>query len=138
MAEGRIADAVSELEAFSSANAKDCRPCGLAALAQAYDRAGQADSAIATYERYIRTPDIVRLGWILRLGNDGTQLAPAHKRLGELYEHRGDRERSRHHYTRFVELWRDCDPELRPAVIEVQQKLSREEGALGKQATVRP
>ena len=124
MAEGRNADAVNELEAFASANAKDCRPCGLAALAQAYDRAGQADSAIATYERYIRTPDIMRLGWILRLGNDGTQLAPAHKRLGELYEQGGDRKRARHHYARFIELWRECDPELRPAVIEVQQKLA--------------
>jgi eukaryotic-like serine/threonine-protein kinase len=131
MADGRIADAVSELEDFASTRVRDCRPCGLAALAQAYDRAGQADSAIATYERYIGTPDIVRLGWIMRLGNDGTQLAPAHKRLGELYEQRGDRKRARHHYARFVELWRECDPELRPAVIEVQQKLSgREEGAL--------
>ena len=132
MAGGRIADAVSELEAFAAASVRDCLPCGLAALAQAYDRAGQPDSAIATYERYIGTPDIVRLGWILRLGNDGTQLAPAHKRLGELYEQRGDRERARHHYARFVELWRECDPELRSAVTEVQQKLTGlEEGALG-------
>ncbi len=51
---------------------------------------------------------------------------------GELYEQRGDRERARHHYARFVELWRECDPELRPAVTEVQQKLAGlDEGALG-------
>jgi serine/threonine-protein kinase len=123
MAEGRIADAVSELQAFASATASDCRPCGLAALAQAYDRAGQVDSAIATYERYVRTPHIMRLAWVLRLGNDGTQLAPAHMRLGELYEQRADRDRARHHYARFVELWRECDPELRPAVTEVKQRL---------------
>jgi eukaryotic-like serine/threonine-protein kinase len=123
MAEGRIPDAVSELEAFASATASDCRPCGLAALAQAYDRAGKVDSAIATYERYVRTPHIMRLAWVRRLGNDGTQLAPAHKRLGELYEQRGDRARARHHYARLVELWRDCDSELRPAVTEVKQRL---------------
>jgi hypothetical protein len=40
-----------------------------------------------------------------------------------LYEQRGDRERARHHYARFVELWKECDPELRPMVIEVQHKL---------------
>ena len=124
-AEGRTADAVSELESFASANPRDCKPCGLAVLAQAYDRAGKRDSAITTYERYIRTPDIMRLAVILRLGNDGTQLAPAHKRLGELYEQRGDRERARDHYARFVELWKDCDPELRPAVNEVKQRLTQ-------------
>ena len=36
---------VSELEAFAAASVRDCLPCGLAALAQAYDRAGQPDSA---------------------------------------------------------------------------------------------
>jgi tetratricopeptide (TPR) repeat protein len=123
MAEGRIADAVSELQAFASATASDCRPCGLAALAQAYDRTGQMDSAIATYERYVRTPHIMRLAWVLRLGNDGTQLAPAHKRLGELYEQRGEYAKARHYYSRFVELWKEADPELKPAVIAVQDRL---------------
>ena len=123
MAEGRIADAVSELQAFASATASDCRPCGLTALAQAYDRAGQVDSAIATYERYVRTPHIMRLAWILRLGNDATQLAPSYKRLGELYEERGDRAKAKHYYSRFVELWKDSDPELRPVVSAVRQRL---------------
>jgi serine/threonine-protein kinase len=124
MAEGRTADAVREFQAFASAVPRDCAPCGLTALAQAYDRAGRADSAIATYERYLATPDIMRLAWTLRLGNDGMQLAPAHRRLGELYEQRGDRERARSHYAAFAELWSECDPELRPAVIEVRQRLS--------------
>jgi tetratricopeptide (TPR) repeat protein/tRNA A-37 threonylcarbamoyl transferase component Bud32 len=123
MAENRVTDAIREFQAFAAASPRDCKPCGLAAVGQAYDRAGQRDSAIAMYERYITTPDINRLGWILRLGNDGTQLAPAHKRLGELYEQRGDRVRARNHYNRFVELWQECDPELRPAVLEVKQRL---------------
>ncbi len=123
IAEGRTDDAIREFQAYASAIPRDCKPCGLAALAQSYDRAGAADSAIAVYERYLRTPDVMRLAWVLRLGNDATQLAPAHKRLGELYEQRGERERARQHYARFVELWSECDPELRSAVIEVRQKL---------------
>jgi serine/threonine-protein kinase len=122
MAEGRYTDAIREFQAFA-AGPRDCQPCGLAALAQAFDRAGQPDSAIAVYERYITTPDATRLGsW--RVGDDdASQLAPAHKRLGELYEQRGDSARARDHYTRFVQLWRDCDPEFRPVVVHVNQRI---------------
>ena len=122
MAEGRFTEALREFQAYA-ASTRDCMPCGLPALAQAYDRAGQPDSAIAVYQRYLTIPDPIRLGsW--RVGDDdATQLAPAHKRLGELYEQRGDRARARVHYERFVELWKDCDPELRPAVLEVRQRL---------------
>jgi tetratricopeptide (TPR) repeat protein len=132
MAEGRFTDAIGEFQAFAVAP-RDCQPCGLAALGEAYDRAGQLDSAVAVYERYVTTPDPTRLGsW--RVGDDdATQLAPAHKRLGELYEQRGDRERARDHYTRFVKLWKDCDPDLRPAVTEVKQRL-RQLGGEGLEA----
>jgi hypothetical protein len=42
--------------------------------------------------------------------------APAQLRLGELAERRGDARRAAAHYARFVALWRDADPELRPTV----------------------
>jgi tetratricopeptide (TPR) repeat protein len=122
LAEKHFVDAIGEFQAFA-ASPRDCKPCGLAALGQAYDRAGQLDSAIAVYERYVMTPDLGRLDWVSPLNDDATQLAPAHKRLGELYELRGDRARAREHYARFVELWRDCDPELKPAVVEVTRRL---------------
>jgi len=122
LAEGRFTDAIRHLQAYA-ASPRDCRPCGLTALAQAYDRAGQSDSAIALYERYLSTPDLHRLAF-RRIGDDdATQLAPALKRLGELYEARGDRVRARAQYARLVELWRDCDPELRPALQEVEVQL---------------
>jgi serine/threonine-protein kinase len=37
---------------------------------------------------------------------------PARLLAGQLYERRGDRERAIRAYSRVVELWRDCDPEL--------------------------
>jgi hypothetical protein len=52
--------------------------------------------------------------------NDATQLGPSYKRLGELYEKRGDRAKATHYYSRFVELWRDSDPELKPVVSVVR------------------
>jgi len=51
--------------------------------------------------------------------------APTDKRLGELYETRGDRAEARKYYGRFVDLWKDADPELQPVVREVRARLAR-------------
>jgi serine/threonine protein kinase/tetratricopeptide (TPR) repeat protein len=131
LAEGRYADAVVELQAYVP-TPRHCLACGQAALAQAYDRLGSSDSAIAVYERYVTTPSVFRMfdqggtGPAPGSGpfsNDATQLAPSYKRLGELYEQRGDRAKARHYYSRFVELWKDSDPELKPLVSAVRQRL---------------
>jgi hypothetical protein len=33
--------------------------------------------------------------------------------------------KARDRYARFVKLWRDADPELRPAVVEIRRRLRR-------------
>jgi hypothetical protein len=60
-----------------------------------------------------------------RLLGDGPTLAPSLKRLGELYEAKGDRKKAAEYYGRFVELWKDADPELQPGVKEVRGRLAR-------------
>jgi serine/threonine-protein kinase len=50
--------------------------------------------------------------------------APAHLRLAEIYEQRGERQKASHHYARFVELWKDCDPELQPLVLEARRRMA--------------
>jgi tetratricopeptide (TPR) repeat protein len=117
MAERRYADAVMEFRAAGSVGA--CVTCIVARLASAHDLAGNADSAIAAFTRYIETPALDRNG------DDGIYLAGSHKRLGELYEAKGDRQRAVTHYTKFVELWKNADPELQPQVAEVKKKLAR-------------
>jgi tetratricopeptide (TPR) repeat protein len=82
----------------------------------------EPDSALTAYERYVTTP------YLDRIASDAFELAPSHKRLGELYEARGDREKAVHHYTRFVELWKDCEPELRPQVTSVRRRLVKLSG----------
>ncbi len=52
-------------------------------------------------------------------------LAPSHLRRAELYEELGDDERARRHYARFLELWQDPDPELRPMVESARHALER-------------
>jgi serine/threonine-protein kinase len=43
----------------------------------------------------------------------------------QLYEQRGDRQQAIRAYARVVELWKDCDPELRPTWEAAQQALER-------------
>ncbi len=52
-------------------------------------------------------------------------LAAAHRRLGETHEALGHREEAEHHYGRFIELWKDCDLDLRPVVGEAVERLAR-------------
>jgi DNA-binding SARP family transcriptional activator len=61
--------------------------------------------------------------------DDLMYLAPSHLRRGQIYERVGDRERAIAHYTRFIRLWKDCDPEFRPLVVEAEQALARLQGA---------
>ncbi len=50
---------------------------------------------------------------------------PAHFRQAEIYERLGDQEAAAHHYARVIELWKDCDPELRPLVEAAERALER-------------
>ncbi len=79
-------------------------------MGRAYDLAGEPDSVIAIYERYVTTP------WLRRLGWDSGNLALSYERLGRLYEERGNTEKAIYYYARLVELWTDADPELQPRV----------------------
>ena len=45
--------------------------------------------------------------------------------LGELYESKGARENAAKYYEQFVELWKNADPELQPAVKEVRARLAK-------------
>ncbi len=118
LVEGRKTDAVAAFRALYDEGGQ-CNVCGLYELAVTYDSVGQADSALAIYERAVSTPGVGRLFM------DGPTLAPSLKRLGELYEARGDRKKAVEYYGRFVELWKDADPELQPGVKEVRGRLAR-------------
>jgi tetratricopeptide (TPR) repeat protein len=88
-------------------------------LARAYELAKQPDSALATYER--RASE--RYMWVVR--NDGWSLASTYRRLGELYEERGEKDKAADYYGRFIKLWKDADPELQPQVKEIKDRLAK-------------
>jgi tetratricopeptide (TPR) repeat protein len=52
-------------------------------------------------------------------------LAPMHLQRAEIYERLGERAKAVEHYRRFVTLWRDCDPALRPVLERAKAELAR-------------
>ena len=60
-----------------------------------------------------------------RFAADRNWYAAVHRRLGELYEERGDREKAVEYYSRLVELWNDADPELQLVVEDVRARIAR-------------
>jgi len=100
--------------------AGECAPCAVFSFARAFDLAEMPDSAIATYERYLASPY-----WAKVMEVDHFALAGTHKRLGELYEARNERQKAISHYMQFVELWKNADAEFQPKVAEVRQRLAR-------------
>ena len=116
LGERRYADAAREYHESDQGN---CLVCQVPFEANAWDLAGQPDSAIARYEHYIDTRQP------FRATTDEIFLAGSHKRLGELYEAKGDKQNALTHYLKFVDLWKDADAELQPRVGEVRARIAR-------------
>ncbi len=51
--------------------------------------------------------------------------------LGELYEAKGDRARAAEYYRRYIEVFKDPDPEIAREVAVVREKLARVTGEPG-------
>jgi tetratricopeptide (TPR) repeat protein/tRNA A-37 threonylcarbamoyl transferase component Bud32 len=87
-------------------------------IAELQDLSGHADSAVTYLERYVamREPN----GDV-----DLDYLAASHKRLGELYEAKGDVANAIKNYEIFVEMWKDAEPALQPKVEAVRAKLAK-------------
>jgi tetratricopeptide (TPR) repeat protein len=117
LAEGQFAEAISEFRLQDDASG--CPICALPDLGRAYDLAGQRDSAIAVYERYVTTPYLSRLNgdpFDLRIYGDAFNLALIYERLGKLHKEGGDPETASHFFEKLVELWKDADSVLQPRV----------------------
>ena len=88
-------------------------------LAEAYDEAGSADSAVAYFEVYLETHHY------FQVFQDYWFFAATLRRLGELYEERGDREKAVEYYGRFVDLWEEADADLQPIVGDIRGRVAR-------------
>ena len=94
---------------------------------------------LPAYERYLRAEMLRAVGreqealpWYTSLEEsmlyDRVYLAPSHLRRAEIYEKLGDREKAIFHYSRFLELWKDCDDAFKPQLAEAEKRLERLKG----------
>jgi tetratricopeptide (TPR) repeat protein len=120
-AEGRLPEALAAYRDYVAMpiSGTYCRICGNFYVGRVFDRMNQPDSALAAYDRAVNTP------MLDRGGDQATVLGPTLRRMGELYEARGDREKAKEYYSRFVALWRDADSDLQPSVQEIKSRLAK-------------
>jgi eukaryotic-like serine/threonine-protein kinase len=104
LAEGRPSRAIHY---FRTTDGGAPRPGELVQLGRAFEAAGEPDSAIIYFERYLSVADI------FRASIDLEWRGPAHARLAALYERRGDAASAAGHRDALDMLWRDADPALR-------------------------
>jgi tRNA A-37 threonylcarbamoyl transferase component Bud32/tetratricopeptide (TPR) repeat protein len=102
-----------------AADSAPCRSCNALWMGKLFDDLGMEDSARAWYARGADGPLEDDHIW-----EDGWSLPRALKRLGEIYERQGNRPKALAYYQRFVELWRNADPELQPTVREVRERMA--------------
>jgi len=87
------------------------------------------------FERWMRADVLGRLGhrsealdWYaglgLYLGEELAYLPGSRLRMGEIYQQLGDTTAAVEQYARVVRLWSNCDPELRPLVSDVRERLA--------------
>ncbi|HET7111190.1 MAG TPA: hypothetical protein VFI41_09965, partial [Gemmatimonadales bacterium] len=120
LAEGKYIEA---LKAFRAAQVLPngapafCQACGDYNVGRVYDRMGQSDSALAHFKAYLAEPSTRRdiIDW--------AALAGVQKRLGELYDSKGDTANAVKHYGAFTDLWKNADPDLQPVVTTVKKRM---------------
>jgi tetratricopeptide (TPR) repeat protein len=130
LAENKPADAIVEFrrgDVLPDGPANACQVCLPVNIARAFDAAHERDSAIVMYEKYVTTPYFERLDIPLFVQFvdpvDPVFLAGVRRRLGALYEAKGDTAKAVEYYRAFVEQWKNADPELQPRVAEVKRRL---------------
>jgi len=119
---GRVALAANDYATAESelrvTEKQGCQVCDLPMLGRAFDLGGAPDSAIAVYERFVTTR------WPDRLEVDAAYLPAVQKRLGELYEAKGNRDAAVKHYRAFIALWKNADPVLQPKVRDAEMRVA--------------
>jgi tetratricopeptide (TPR) repeat protein len=130
LSENRVAAAIQELRHALDAEPALLVQVVLPLLGRAYEAGDKADSAIVVYEEYLRSTKVrfasAATSMMASAHNpDAAWRADTYVRLGALYEERGNREQAVDNYNRFIDLWKDADPELQPRVDAVKQRLAR-------------
>jgi tetratricopeptide (TPR) repeat protein len=123
-AEKKWQDAARQVRLMASRPDGPTNSCAECVHTEALDlflRAGMADSALASYNAYLRTP----VGSRPRSGPNYDLGAPVTEALAKIYDTKGDVKNAAKLYGEFVEIWKDADPELQPRVKAARERLAQ-------------
>ena len=121
-AEDRIDDALAETE-LAREVMSECALCVLTELGTAQASAGKHEEAVVTFQQYLDTP------FLHRLGTDNFNLHPVLKGLAESQEALGNLDEAARYYQWMLELWSNADPELQPQITGFREALARVSGS---------
>ncbi len=109
------------MDKASDGPANECVECESTELLELFLRAGMADSALAAYQSYLRTP----AGSRPRTGPDYDLGASLTEAVAKLYDSKGDVKNAAKLYADFVEAWKNADAELQPRVKAARERLAK-------------
>jgi tetratricopeptide (TPR) repeat protein len=124
MDEGKTLEAVATFrraERLPDGPARTCMACLPMYLAFAFDEAKMADSAIVYMQEALTVFDPNRMTDV----RDPFMLPIFNRRLGEMYEAKGDRVKAVEHYRKVIEQWKNADPELQVIVNDLRARVRR-------------
>jgi tetratricopeptide (TPR) repeat protein len=124
LAEGKHAEGIALLrrsEMLPDGPVGNCVKCMPMWLGFAFDRMNMPDSAIFYMEQALGTFDPNSFADF----RDQMIIPLFNRRLGEMYEARGDRVKAANHYRVVTELWKNADPELQVIVNELKARIRR-------------
>ena len=120
-ARGHAGEALAILDSLESRSQEDLRLVGISPFfSQELNQFARAEALFAlrddgdALEAYRAIAD--------ELFHTGAQ---AHFRMAQIYSRRGEREQAARHYERFVGLWKNCDPELRPLLAQAKTAVAQ-------------
>ena len=114
LASGNRAEAIRLLD--EQRRVDECTECWWEVQARMYDRMDSTDAAIRSYERILADD---------RGFGITEEAAPIRLRLGDLYDRSGNLDKAIENYSRFVELWKNADPDLQRHVSFARQEIDR-------------
>jgi len=116
LAEGRAEESLG-LYREARTLAPDCILCWLPETGEAFEAAALPDSAIDTYQSYLRAPVL------FRSQHDAANLHRVLLGLGRSHEALGQPETAAGFYRRVLDLWSQADPGMQPRVEALRRRL---------------
>jgi serine/threonine protein kinase/tetratricopeptide (TPR) repeat protein len=104
------------VESFELADKVETDANSLESLAFGYRTLGKTRESALQYER------LIALNW---LGADGQEYwTLAHHELGKIYTELGDTQKAKEYYEKFLNLWKDADPDI-PVVVAAKAEYAK-------------